>query len=93
MIHLKRFSLSNGEYVKNIMQVNFDAENLEFDRHLHEKAPRSAATNVPYQLYAVTVRNLIHNVFKHFVQNFMLTLNSKKTNDISLFLKSTFDSY
>ncbi|PAV57412.1 hypothetical protein WR25_12265 [Diploscapter pachys] len=54
VIHLKRFSLSNGEYVKNIMQVNFDAENLEFDRHLHEKAPRSAATNVPYQLYAVT---------------------------------------
>ncbi|VDM58548.1 unnamed protein product [Angiostrongylus costaricensis] len=51
VVHLKRFSIENGDYAKNTMAVDFDPTKLDLSEYLHENSPESAE---PYKLYAVT---------------------------------------
>ncbi|KJH43181.1 ubiquitinyl hydrolase 1 [Dictyocaulus viviparus] len=51
VVHLKRFSMQNGDYAKNTMPVDFDPARLDLSEYLHENSPESAE---PYRLYAVT---------------------------------------
>lgn len=51
VVHLKRFSMENGDYAKNTMPVDFDPSRLDLSEYLHENSPESAE---PYRLYAVT---------------------------------------
>ncbi|KAK5976276.1 Ubiquitin carboxyl-terminal hydrolase [Trichostrongylus colubriformis] len=51
VVHLKRFSMENGDYAKNTMPVDFDPGRLDLSEYLHENSPESAE---PYRLYAVT---------------------------------------
>uniref|UniRef100_A0A1I7XN32 Ubiquitin carboxyl-terminal hydrolase n=1 Tax=Heterorhabditis bacteriophora TaxID=37862 RepID=A0A1I7XN32_HETBA len=51
VVHLKRFSMENGEYAKNTMNVEFDPALLDVSQHLHQ---RSQASLEGYRLYAVT---------------------------------------
>ncbi|XGW03612.1 hypothetical protein V3C99_015079 [Haemonchus contortus] len=51
VVHLKRFSMENGDYAKNTMPVEFDPGRLDLSEYLHEYSPESAE---PYRLYAVT---------------------------------------
>ncbi|WKY10720.1 hypothetical protein Q1695_002799 [Nippostrongylus brasiliensis] len=51
VVHLKRFSMENGDYAKNTMPVDFDPGRLDLSDYLHENSPESAG---PYRLYAIT---------------------------------------
>ncbi|KAE9421655.1 hypothetical protein Angca_006365 [Angiostrongylus cantonensis] len=51
VVHLKRFSIENGDYAKNTMPVDFDPTRLDLSEYLHENSPESSET---YKLYAVT---------------------------------------
>ncbi|VDN26763.1 unnamed protein product [Cylicostephanus goldi] len=51
VVHLKRFSMENGDYAKNTMPVDFDPSRLDLSEYLHENSPEIAE---PYRLYAVT---------------------------------------
>lgn len=53
VIHLKRFSLSNGEYVKNTAAVAFEKSNFRPSEYFHPAAPRTNSAG-SYRLYAVT---------------------------------------
>ncbi|KAI1722851.1 ubiquitin carboxyl-terminal hydrolase domain-containing protein [Ditylenchus destructor] len=54
VVHMKRFSLEGGDYVKNEIDVSFDIAQLDMSRYMHEKAPYQKAE---YSLYAVTNHN------------------------------------
>ncbi|EFP08319.1 hypothetical protein CRE_06198 [Caenorhabditis remanei] len=54
IIHLKRFSMFNGDFEKNTAQVSFNPENFNISPYLHEAASRER-TN--YKLYAATLHN------------------------------------
>ncbi|PIO70754.1 ubiquitinyl hydrolase 1 [Teladorsagia circumcincta] len=51
VVHLKRFSMENGDYAKNTMPVDFDPGRLDLSEYLHANSPEKA---MPYRLYAVT---------------------------------------
>ncbi|KAL6740991.1 hypothetical protein Aduo_014290 [Ancylostoma duodenale] len=51
VVHLKRFSMENGDYAKNTMPVDFDPSRLDLSEYLHQNSPENPE---PYRLYAVT---------------------------------------
>ncbi|ETN78832.1 ubiquitinyl hydrolase 1 [Necator americanus] len=51
VVHLKRFSMENGDYAKNTMPVDFDPGRLDLSEYLHQNSPENPE---PYRLYAVT---------------------------------------
>ncbi|CAI4222590.1 unnamed protein product [Auanema sp. JU1783] len=52
VVHLKRFSIVNGDYEKNDMYVSFEPEKLDLQVFLHGKA--SWSQGCQYRLYAIT---------------------------------------
>ncbi|KAI1731508.1 ubiquitin carboxyl-terminal hydrolase domain-containing protein [Ditylenchus destructor] len=51
IVHMKRFSLEGGDYVKNEIDVSFDISDLDMSAYIHDKAPKQISR---YALYAVT---------------------------------------
>ncbi|KAL3110651.1 hypothetical protein niasHT_017529 [Heterodera trifolii] len=51
IVHLKRFSLNDGRYVKNDVEVTFDVAELDLAPFLHEKSPHH---NAAFSLYGIT---------------------------------------
>ncbi|KAL3117143.1 hypothetical protein niasHT_007546 [Heterodera trifolii] len=51
IVHLKRFSQNNGNFVKNEAAVTFDVNELDLSPYVHEKSPLFNAT---FSLYAIT---------------------------------------
>lgn len=66
MVHLKRFSLYGGEFVKNEMTVDFEPHGaMNMETYLHEKAPKQQAQ---YTLYAITVVVLVIQEISEFFE-------------------------
>ncbi|KAL3070543.1 hypothetical protein niasHT_032333 [Heterodera trifolii] len=54
IVHLKRFSHNDGNFVKNEAQVTFDMNELDLSPYIHENSP---LPNTAFTLYAMTNHN------------------------------------